>query len=44
MTESELLTYYSLKALKKVYVKPQMPLKKAKDASLVNYKTVKMLG
>ena len=44
MTESEMESYYSMKALKKVYVKPAMPLRKAKNTSLQNYKIVKLLG
>jgi hypothetical protein len=44
MTESEMESYYSMKALKKVYVKQAMPLRKAKNTSLQNYKIVKLLG
>ena len=44
MTESEMESYYSMKALKKVYVKPALPLRKAKNTSLQNYKIVKLLG
>ncbi len=44
MTESEMESYYSMKALKKVYVKPAMQLRKAKNTSLKNYKIVKLLG
>ena len=38
MTESEMESYYSMKALKKVYVKPAMPLRKAKNTSLQTLK------
>jgi hypothetical protein len=44
LTESEMQSYYSMKALKKVYVKPALPLKKAKNTSLQDFKIVKLLG
>jgi len=44
MTESDLQTYYTLKALKKVYAKPALALRKAKNTSLQDYKIVKLLG
>jgi serine/threonine protein kinase len=44
MTESEMQSYYSMKALKKVYVKPALPLRRAKNTSLKDYKIVKLLG
>ena len=44
LTESEMQSYYSMKALKKVYAKPALPLKRAKNTSLKDYKIVKLLG
>lgn len=42
--EEEYYTYYSIKALQKVYIKPAVQLQKATDVSLRDFKIVSLLG